>query len=57
VRLHLSEGDTLTATATVVRVTDAGTALRIDTFEEGDRLRLETYALAGEASVDSSKPS
>jgi PilZ domain len=57
VRLDLPGGDTLTATASVVRVADSVTALRIEGFEEGDRLRLESYALAGEASADSWKPS
>jgi hypothetical protein len=45
VRLELPDGDGLTATASVVRVTAGGTALRIESFEEGDRLRLESYVL------------
>lgn len=57
VRVELPEGESVTATASVVRVDDASTALRIDGFEEGDRLRLESYALADAASADSSKPS
>jgi len=57
VRIELPGDERVTATASVVRVGLPVTALRIDGFEEGDRLRLESYALDGAASGERSKPS